>query len=157
MDNMAKIRQTLTGSIFEVFERMFYVFLEPAERADDEYHYGACITFSGPLRGELTAAFSRPLAKVMLHNMLNVGNDEMNEGLMEDCLKESVNMVCGNFLSKYDSAQVFDLSIPTYTSGRQAPEIEAGADSEAIELNFLSGQGKLTVMMTFPNTAKAAQ
>jgi CheY-specific phosphatase CheX len=150
MDNMLKIRQTLTNSIFEVFERMFYVFLEPAESPDGEYHYCAGINFSGPLSGELTAVFSGPLTEVMLKNMLNVGDSEINERLMEDCLKESVNMICGNFLSKYDSAQVFDLSIPTYTSCRQVENIKAGKDSEAVELNFSGGQGRLSVTMTFP-------
>lgn len=154
MDNMLKIRQTLTGSIFEVFERMFYVFLEPADRTDGEYHYRACINFSGPLRGELTAVFSRPLAEVMLQNMLNIGENEFDERLMEDCLKESINMICGNFLSKYDSGQVFNLSIPTYTSGRQMDGIEADTDSEAVKLKFLGGQGNLMVIMTLPAQGK---
>lgn len=150
MDNMLKIRQALTSSIFEVFERMFYVFLEPADSPDGEYHYRAGINFSGPLRGELTAVFSRPLAEAMLKNMLNVGEDEINEKLREDCLKESLNMICGNFLSKYDSGQVFDLSIPTYSSGRQVAGTRAGTDSETVMLNFLGGQGRLSVTMTFP-------
>jgi CheY-specific phosphatase CheX len=150
MDNMLKIQQALTSSIFEVFERMFYVFLEPADKPDGEYHYRADINFSGPLSGELTAIFSRPLAEVMLKNMLNVGEDEINDQLMEDCLKESLNMICGNFLSKYDSGQVFDLSIPTYASGRKAAGIQAGTDSEAVTLDFLGGRGRLSVTMTFP-------
>ena len=150
-DNMLMIRQTLTGSIFEVFERMFYVFLEPADGPDDGYDYEAGISFSGPLTGELRAFFSRPLAEVMLKNMLNVGDDELNERLMEDCLKESVNMICCNFLSKYNSAQVFDLSIPSYASGRQAMGIKSGAASETVKLSFLSGPGKLLVVVTFPD------
>lgn len=149
MDNMLKIRQALTSSIFEVFERMFYVFLEPADRLDGEYDYLAGINFSGPLRGELTALFSLSLAEVMLKNMLNVGKDEINDQLMEDCLKESLNMICGNFLSKYDSGQVFDLSIPTYVSGRPAAGETTEKDSEAVTLDFLGGQGRLSVTMTF--------
>jgi CheY-specific phosphatase CheX len=145
MDNMQKIRQTLTSSIFEVFERMFYVFLEPADRADGEYHYRAVINFSGPLSGKLTAIFSRPLAEVMLQNMLNIDRDEINEKLMEDCLKESLNMTCGNFLGKYDSAQVFDLSLPTYSSCRQLAGDATETDSGKIRLNFLSGTGRLMV------------
>lgn len=150
MDNMLKMRQTLTSSIFEVFERMFYVFLEPADRQDGEYQYRAGINFSGPLRGELTAIFSRPLAEVMLKNMLNVGKEEINDQLIEDCLKESLNMIGGNFLSKYDSGQVFDLSIPTYASGRQAAGEKTEKDSEAVTLDFWGGQGRLSVTMTFP-------
>jgi CheY-specific phosphatase CheX len=150
MDNMLKIRQTLTNSIFEVFERMFYVFLEPAESPDGEYHYRAGINFSGPITGELTAVFSRPLTEVMLKNMLNIGDSEINERLMEDCLKESVNMICGNFLGKYDSGQVFDLSIPTYASGRQAAGETTENASEALTLDFWGGQGRLSVTMTFP-------
>jgi len=151
MDNMLKIRQTLTDSIFEVFERMFYVFLEPADRREGKYDYRACINFSGPLIGELTVLFSRPLAEVMLKNMLNVDESGINEQLMEDCLKESVNMICGNFLSKYDSSQVFDLSIPTYASGLQGTGMNRDGNSEAGELNFTGGQGRLTVVVSFPD------
>jgi len=150
MDNMLKIQQALTDSIFEVFEKMFYVFLEPADGPDGAYHYRAGINFSGPLRGEVTAVFSRPLAEVMLKNMLNIGDNEINEGLMEDCLKESLNMICGNFLSKHDSTQVFDLSIPTYASGRQVAGSTEGIDSEAVTLDFQSAQGRLRVVMAFP-------
>jgi len=149
MDNMLKIRQTLTDSIFEVFERMFYVFLEPANRQEGNYDYRACINFSGPLMGKLTVLFSRPLVEVMLKNMLNVDESGINEQLMEDCLKESVNMICGNFLSKYDSSQVFDLSIPAYASGLPGTGMNRDGNSEAGELNFTGGQGRLTVVVTF--------
>ena len=149
MDNILKIRQTLTSSIFEVFERMFYVFLEPADGPDGEYQYRVGINFSGPLRGELTVLFSRPLAEAMMRNMLNVDEDEVNERLMEDCLKESVNMICGNFLSKYDSRQVFDLSLPAYTSGKQEEGVSADKNCEALQLDFYGGQGRLMVMVTF--------
>lgn len=144
MDNMVKIRQTLTNSIFEVFERMFYVFLEPADGGAGEYHYRVGIRFSGPLQGELTALFSRPLADVMVKNMLSVGDDEISDQLTGDCLKESLNMVCGNFLSKYDSAKVFDLSIPTFAAGSQT----VTADPAAMALNFTSSQGGLSITMT---------
>lgn len=149
MENILKIQQTLMNSIFEVFERMFYVFLEPAESLDGERSYRAAINFSGSLTGELTAFFSRPLAEAMLKNMLNVGENEINERLMSDCLKESVNMICGNFLSKHDSGQVFDLSIPTHASGLQVDATKAAMDSEALRLGFSGGGGSLMVTMTF--------
>lgn len=151
MENILKVRQTLMNSIFEVFERMFYVFLEPAEsRPNGEHSYRAAISFSGPLMGELRAFFSRPLAEAMLRNMLNVGGNEINERLMSDCLKEAVNMICGNFLGKHDSGQVFDLSIPTYDSGLQVDDIKAATDFGALRLDFSGGEGSLImVMMTF--------
>ncbi len=149
MENILKMQQALTNSIFEVFERMFYVFLEPAESPDGEHPYRVAISFSGPLMGELMAFFSRPLAETMLKNMLNVGENEINERLTSDCLKESVNMICGNFLSKHDSGQVFDLSIPTCTSGLQVDGIKAATDFGALRLDFSGGEGSLIVMMTF--------
>ena len=150
MENILKMQQALTNSIFEVFERMFYVFLEPSEsHPDGEHPYRVAISFSGPLMGELMAFFSRPLAETMLKNMLNVGGDEINERLTSDCLKESVNMICGNFLSKHDSGQVFDLSIPTYASGLQVDGTKAVMDSKALRLGFSGGEGSLMVMMTF--------
>ena len=150
MDNMLKIRQTLTDSIFEVFERMFYVFLEPLDGRDDELHYQAGISFNGPINGELSVFFSRPLAEMMLKNMLNIGEEEINDQLLEDCLKESVNMICGNFLSNHDAGQVFDLSIPAYTAGRQVDGNKAAGNAEAVRLDFAGGEGRLMILMTFP-------
>ena len=65
--------------------------------------------------------------------------------------KEAVNMIGGNFLQKYDSSKVFDLSIPTFRNG--SAELANYKDVEAADttwiLPFESSEGLLGVKMSF--------
>jgi len=149
MENMQKIKQTLMISIFEVFEKMFYVFLEPADKSGWVHESAASIRFSGPMTGEIGARFSKGIADVMVLNMLNIAEGEITEKLKEDCLKESVNMIGGNFLRNYDSAKVFDLSIPVYQRGTDEPVGGASGPLEnTLRLEFRSGSGMLGITLT---------
>jgi CheY-specific phosphatase CheX len=110
----------LTKAIFEVFETMFYVFAEPLREADANqtaYSVGAGIRFSGPVEGAMRISMGNALATLMASNMLNLQDDELTEALTADCLKESLNMICGNFLRKLDPERVFSLSIPEFEAG----------------------------------------
>jgi len=113
MDNMKKTQEVLMNSIFEVFEKMFFVFLEPI---DEEIRYDmiASIHFSGPMKGDIRAYLSKPIASIMVENMLGMDPKEVTDKTMEDCAKEALNMIAGSFLNKLDSKKVFDLSIPAY-------------------------------------------
>jgi len=101
-------------SIFEVFEKMFYIFLEPLDDENNEYDMEAAIRFEGFLSGEIRILLSKDIAKIMIQNMLGLKEDEITTQAMEDCSKEAVNMICGNFLGKFDSTKVFNLSIPSF-------------------------------------------
>lgn len=114
-ENMKKIEETMRLSISEVFEKMFYIFLEPLDDENNEYDMEAAIRFEGSLSGEIKILLSREIAKTMIQNMLNIEEDKITEHDMEDCLKEAVNMICGNFLGKFDSTEVFNLSIPVFS------------------------------------------
>jgi CheY-specific phosphatase CheX len=113
MDNMKKIQEVLMNSIFEVFEKMFFVFLEPFDE-DIRYDMVASIRFSGPMKGEIKAYLSRDVASIMVENMLGLDPKNVTDKTMEDCAKEALNMIAGNFLNKLDTKKVFDLSIPEY-------------------------------------------
>ena len=110
---MQKIKETLMGAIFEVFEKMYYIFLEPLDAEEGEYDMTASIGFNGPANGEIRVSVSKKMAETMARNMLNIEDADMTVKLMEDCLKESANMICGNFLHKLDATQVYNLTIPT--------------------------------------------
>jgi len=148
MEDMERIKKTLTVSIFEVFEKMFYVFLEPASENGGKYELTVSIDFSGPVEGLILVHFSRSMAEAMAQNMLNMDRRELNEKLVEDCLKESVNMICGNFLRKLDPEKVFELSIPTLraypeTTGRPIPF----PSEDALELSFKSDDKTMGVVI----------
>ncbi|MEN6331175.1 MAG: chemotaxis protein CheX [Smithella sp.] len=144
-----KIKQLLMNAIFEVFEKMFFVFLEPVEE-DVNYDMIASINFAGPVRGSIDILLTSDLADAMVQNMLSVDEEGVTQKLIEDCVKEAVNMIGGNFLQKYDSSKVFDLSIPTF---KNESAMLAKQDAEASEktwiLPFESSEGLLGVKMNF--------
>ena len=113
MDNMRKTQEVLMNSIFEVFEKMFFVFLEPFDE-DIRYDMVTSIHFNGPMKGDIRAYLSKPIASIMVENMLGLDPKEVTDKTMEDCAKEALNMIAGSFLNKLDSKKVFDLSIPAY-------------------------------------------
>ena len=111
---MKKIEATVRVSIFEVFEKMFYIFLEPLDDDRNEYDMEAAIQFEGSISGEVRILLSMDIVKTMIQNMLGLKEDEITTQRMEDCSKEAVNMICGNFLGKLDSTKVFNLSMPVF-------------------------------------------
>lgn len=116
MENIKKTNEMLMTSIFEVFEKMFFTFLEPLDEDEPAWNYDmvATIKFLGPNNGDMSIYLSNGLAETMVENMLNIGADDITEPLVMDISKEAVNMICGNFLRKLDVSKVYDLTIPTF-------------------------------------------
>lgn len=148
MENTKKIQELLMNAIFEVFEKMFFVFLEPLDE-DVKYDMIASIKFTGPINGDIDVLFTRDLASAMVQNMLGVDEGGVTPKLIEDCAKEAVNMIGGNFLQKYDSSKVFDLSIPVFKneSGLFATQ-EIAASENVWNLSFESNESLLGVKMS---------
>ncbi len=138
-----KIAETMRVSIFEVFEKMFYIFLEPLDDESNEYDMEAAIRFEGFLSGEMRILLSKDIAKTMIHNMLGLEKDEIITQSMEDCSKEAVNMICGNFLGKLDSTKVFNLSLPSF--GMNSTSIEPGKN--VYRMDFDSDEGRVGVII----------
>lgn len=126
MASTKKTQEMLMNSIFEVFEKMFFVFLEPF---DDEIKYDmlTSIQFSGPVKGEIRAYLSAGIASIMVQNMLGLESGEVTDKTMEDCAKEALNMIAGSFVHKLEASKVFDLSIPAFEkkSGKFSRENKA--------------------------------
>lgn len=114
------IRQTVTKATFEVFEKMFFVFLEPVEDAQFQYDSVSYIDFGGRATGALCLMMSRGLTAMMAENMLGCDPSEITEQMIDDCSKEAANMVCGNFLRKMSEQDVFNLNLPKYAPMDQA-------------------------------------
>jgi CheY-specific phosphatase CheX len=143
MEAMEKIQEIMGISIFEVFEKMFYIFLEPSNVLFDDYSVEADILFNGPIRGSVRMLFSLDMANAMVRNMVGLEDDEITEQDTEDCLKEAVNMVCGNLFGKLDSTEVFNLSVPTFT---KHPENQGMGESNN-RMDFDSEDGRVGVII----------
>lgn len=161
---MKKIPEILRVSIFEVFEKMFYIFLEPLDDESIGYDMEAAIRFDGCLKGEIRILLSMDMAENMIQNMLGLEKDEITSQIIEDCSKEAANMICGNFLGKFDSTKVFNLSIPTFVQGtsiRRVPKIlkniipvsgqmditDTATDEKAWSMYFGSDGGRVAVII----------
>ncbi len=148
MGNTKKTQEILMNSIFEVFEKMFFVFLEPLDE-DVKYDMISSINFTGAINGEIKVFFSLSLAETMVQNMLSLNRKDVTEKMIEDCAKEAVNMIGGNFLHKLDSSNVFDLSLPKFTKkpGVFVPQVQN--QSEAIwNLSFESDKNFMAVSVS---------
>ncbi len=147
MENTKKIQDLLMNAIFEVFEKMFFVFLEPLDE-DVKYEMIASINFTGPIKGQIDVLFTRNLASAMVQNMLGVDEEGVTPQLIEDCTKEAVNMIGGNFLQKYDASKVFDLSIPVFKSESGLFTTQETASNDNVwNLSFESNESLLGVKM----------
>ncbi|MBN2396970.1 MAG: chemotaxis protein CheX, partial [Deltaproteobacteria bacterium] len=131
-------------SISEVFEKMFFLFLEPPD--DDEagtYDMESSIRFDGSMKGEVRVLLSRNMAKAMVQNMLGLEEDKIIPQRVEDCAKEAVNMVCGYFLGRFDSTRVFTLSAPVF----REPVGDLDLTEDACRLDFDSDGRKAGVIV----------
>lgn len=150
MANMKKMQEILMNSIFEVFEKMFFVFLEPFDE-DIQYDMMTSIQFNGPMKGEIKAYLSRGVARIMVQNMLGLAPKDVTDKTMEDCAKEALNMIAGSFLNKLDAKQVYDLSIPEYEKKTDKFKKESDA---TLNLTFDSDDQYLGITMNLESEKK---
>jgi len=126
---------------------MFFVFLEPLDE-DVNYNMVTSIRFSGHVNGDIKVYFSQGVAELMVQNMLSIDQNDVTDKLIEDCTKEAINMISGNYLRKYDTSKVFDLSIPAFEKrdGVFSPHNENTSEKE-LNLSFASDDSFLGVKM----------
>jgi CheY-specific phosphatase CheX len=153
MDSMKKIEEILTRSIFEVFEKMFFVFAEPVQGGSGNYDVKVGITFIGPVSGDMEILISAGIAKSMVENMLNLSGSEISEPITEDCVKEAINIVCGNFLRNLEPEKKFHLSIPTYEVISYSDQGNKQAENGRIRLTFAAENGNLEVSLATSDCA----
>jgi CheY-specific phosphatase CheX len=140
---MANVKEILAESIFEVFERMFFIFLEPGS-ASPVHDCEAAIRFDGPRRGTMRMLFTRPVARLMVRNMLGLDNGAVTEQHVADCVKEAANMVCGNFLVHLDASKKFTMTLPEFSARPGQPPAAPG---DVVSFDFDCDDGKMRVVL----------
>ena len=144
MESTEKTKEMIRLSIFEVFEKMFYIFLEPDSVECPVYDMESLISFSGSIKGEVRLLLSEKIVNAMVRNMLDLEEEEITEGVLEDSSKEAVNMICGNFLAKLGKTDRFDLTIPVFLKPLESDPCQ---NDEVIRLNFVSDDGQVGLIM----------
>jgi CheY-specific phosphatase CheX len=147
MEATQKIRTILTTSTFDVFEKMFYIFLEISDAEAHQYDLVTSISFSGQLKGEIRLYLSNSLALAMAENMVSVARNDVTREMTEDCAKEATNMVGGAFVRTLDNTKFSQLTFPICLPNEFAvPHESSGSDREEW-LHFESKQGQLGIMI----------
>lgn len=150
---MKKIEEMMRLSIFEVFEKMFFIPLEPLSIEYDGYEMESSIKFSNHLSGELRLLVSLEIVKAMVENMLGMMADEITEQHMRDCSSEAVNMICGNFLSKLDEVSAFNLSIPSFSKNDlPLSPFKREPNEDIWRMDFGSDDGKVGMIVRLDST-----
>jgi len=137
------------NATFEVFEKMFFIFLELGETTNSPYDHVSHIDFDGKMAGGLSIALSQGMAEMMAQNMLGCEKNEVTDQVLIDCAKEAVNMVCGNFLRKMDQNDIFTLGLPQYAAKNQGEQkyMTSSTDADHMTLSFEAEGGALQLIL----------
>ena len=112
------LRRIIFETFSEVFETMFFTFLEPLEEAPgkEELACGrfieAKISYSGGSKGSFLFYFPWELGRNITVNFLGVDEDGVQEGQITDTAAETANMAIGGLLGKLDPEGKALLAIP---------------------------------------------
>ena len=154
MEATQTIRKILTTSTFDVFEKMFYIFLEMSASGKQQYDLVTSIRFSGPFDGEIRLGFSDSLALAMVENMLSMDQHDITRAMREDCAKEAVNMISGHFLRTFDSTKIFHMAVPVCLPHTSAAQQESSGQDLEQRLNFESEKGYLYLLASLKEYEK---
>ncbi len=112
--------QTVTNSIFEVMETMFFFTVEEKKNMGQELSsvfdiqsLRACkITFSGDQSGAIFLMVPRIVLIPMTQNFMGEDGDQLSDELTDGTLKEALNMIAGSALTQLDKESYMGLGIP---------------------------------------------
>ena len=116
----ADVRQMVNLTVAEVFQTMFFTFLEPLDDVPLEGDWEpdvefvmASIAHTGALTGEYNFYFPMRLAKDITLNFLGIDESELEQKQIVDTVAEVANMTVGSLLGKRDPLGACTLGIPT--------------------------------------------
>ncbi len=114
-----KFRQVVYDTFSEVFETMFFTFLEPVEEipgtdtfSDNEDYIRANISYHGPESGSVSLLMPQRLTKKITMNFLGADEEDITNEQIMDAAKETANMVVGSLLGRIDPGGKTKLHIP---------------------------------------------
>jgi len=139
------LRQAAVQAISNVFETMFFVFLEPGDLGSAGLDPGTAgaewlrctIGFQGRIAGHLRLWIPYSLACELATNFLGL-ETEASEAQAVDMVKELANMVCGNLFSIFDNQQVYILDMPAAELAALKTEPGAAGLPPGLRLDFLA-------------------
>jgi len=115
----SEYRKILQDVLSDVLEKQAFMFLEDGTDVPVEYHeegIGAGIAFNGEKNGEINIYVSKSTAIEISANIIgeDVTDDyDINNAI--DSIKEIINVVCGNFLTRLGNEDAeYNITIPNH-------------------------------------------
>jgi hypothetical protein len=102
--------ENLKAATFKVFETMFFLFPEAAAEAEVRFQgpaFQVWSPISGPKSFKVGLTVPLALAQKMAANFLGLEEDGLPEEQLVDVLRETVNMVAGDFLGREQASIAF--------------------------------------------------
>lgn len=113
------MRQTIYETTSEVFETMFFTFLEPLLEPPAEEEWGsnggcieALLSYEGKINGTVRFYFPEQLARQITLNFLALDDSGLDKHQIMDTVGETANMAVGSLLGKLDPGGSCKLAIP---------------------------------------------
>lgn len=129
-----KMRQMVVGITSQVFETMFFTFLEPmaglpanGPGATDGIYIRSMVSLKANGSGEVILYLPSPLARDLTLNFLGLEDLAVTPQQVVDTAKETVNMVAGGLLGVLDPEGRCILGIP------EAQELESLREESRLE------------------------
>ena len=122
----------MTDSIFEVMETMFYMTVEEDSRVVknvfnlfDKDDVTICrIAFSGNFSGTLYLLVSSGVLTEMTDSFMGEDLEKISDEHRDGTLKEALNMIAGNALTKIDKQSYMGLGIPELINPSQIGPVD---------------------------------
>ena len=163
------IRKAAVSAVLNIFETMFFTFLEPLDEnlplseavAEQEKESDllpvsenagwlkSVIHFTGPYSGLLQLFIPYDFSEILTKNFMGF-EEEVTESQILDMAGELTNMICGNLFSSLDKASVYTLSSPS-TQKMDLQEKLINVDSGDLVLNFITEGRQVTIDIQFEN------
>ncbi|HIJ77779.1 MAG: chemotaxis protein CheX [Desulfobulbaceae bacterium] len=136
------LRQVIFETFSDVFEKMFFTFLEPLSAVPASEQVGdagkfilAEISYSGGNNGNFCFYFPWELAKNITINFLGVEDEDVKLSQIADTAAETANMAIGSLLGKLDPKGQSSLAIPKARELVDFAPVSLSADAETCMFN----------------------
>ena len=111
---MEAMLKNLKTAIFDVMEQMYFLLPDEDDGRSPALHngYTVSIGISRNPRHRITLLFDETLAGAMSGDLLGLDMDEIDTEIIQKCLKETANVIAGNFLLGFNSEENRNVTLP---------------------------------------------
>ncbi|MFH0995933.1 MAG: chemotaxis protein CheX [Pseudomonadota bacterium] len=133
-DSKKKELRKIVSDSMEKLAFMFFAsdaYREPIQFQDA---VTAEVSYTGVFSGRLAVVMTEPVLNELAANMLGIDSGELDLNHLHDALKETVNIICGNWLPiEGGDEEIFNIGAPRVLSPSEASTALAGRPPSILE------------------------